>query len=155
MGQRTSRPGRGGETERSQAAPRPRGCELLTHPDTIRMHGHTRQPDAPRTVLDQGSSGLRSRQRDARRNADRGRGGPRCGHKGEHGGHNPVAVGTFKPVPDERARDDPQVPPTFGWTSSRATRMYLVWHAPLEELLEHFGIEPIPEAPPAELDSPE
>jgi len=44
---------------------------------------------------------------------------------------------------------------SFGWTSSRAKRMYFVWHAPLEEMLEHFGIEPIPDAPPANLDSAE
>lgn len=40
---------------------------------------------------------------------------------------------------------------SFGWTSSRAKHMYMIHHASLEELLEYLGLEPLPDAPPADL----
>ena len=39
----------------------------------------------------------------------------------------------------EQPQDDQPVVRSFGWTSAWATRMYYVWHAPLEEMLERFG----------------
>jgi hypothetical protein len=58
-------------------------------------------------------------------------------------------VGTFPLVLDEQSEGgDQQVPRSFGWTSSRATHVYFVWHAPLDELLEHLGLEPLPDSPP-------
>jgi hypothetical protein len=31
--------------------------------------------------------------------------------------------------------------------------MYYIWHAPFEEMLAYFGIDPLPNAPPAEWSS--
>jgi hypothetical protein len=54
-------------------------------------------------------------------------------------------------VSDEPQLDDLwRLRPSFGWTWSRATRMYFVWHAPFDEMLEHFGLEaPSAFVPPA------
>ena len=60
------------------------------------------------------------------------------------------ACGYGRVMADE---DDEQheLPRSFGWTSSRATHMYYVHHAPLEELLSYLGLEPLPDAPPPDL----
>jgi hypothetical protein len=66
------------------------------------------------------------------------------------------AVGAVlsRPVPHEQPENDLQLLRSFGWTSSRATHVYMIQHAPLDELLEHFGLEPIPDAPPPEPTAP-
>ena len=56
----------------------------------------------------------------------------------------------------ETEADDKREPPAslFGWTSSRATRMYYIHHAPVEKLLEYVGLDPLPDAPPPNLAGP-
>jgi hypothetical protein len=51
-------------------------------------------------------------------------------------------------------RNEDERPPlnSLGWTSSRATHVYMIRHASLDELLEYLGLEPIPDAPPPDLD---
>jgi len=50
--------------------------------------------------------------------------------------------------PDDFAE---KYPLGFGWTSSRAKHIYMIQHASLEELLDYLGLEPLPDAPPADL----
>jgi hypothetical protein len=59
------------------------------------------------------------------------------------------------PVPREQPQDDLQLPRSFGWTSSRATHLYMIQHAPLDKLLEYLRLAPMPDAPPADFDSSE
>ena len=61
--------------------------------------------------------------------------------------------GYVRVMPDELPQNDQQLSGSFGWTSSRATRMYMILHAPLEELLKYLGLEPIPDAPPPDLNT--
>jgi hypothetical protein len=58
-------------------------------------------------------------------------------------------VATVDSVAEEDREDERPSVSSFGWTSSRATRMYMIHHASLEELLEYLGLGPIPDAPPA------
>ena len=58
-------------------------------------------------------------------------------------------------VDDVRNEDERPPLSSSGWTSSRAKRVYMIQHASLEELLEYLGLEPMPDAPPADIDSPE
>ena len=71
----------------------------------------------------------------------------------EPSGHDTIVVGTFPLVSDEPTQDD-QSPQSFGWTSSRATHVYFIWHASHDKLLKHLGLEPIPNAPPPEPTAP-
>ena len=50
----------------------------------------------------------------------------------------------------EQPANDQQPLRSFGWTSSRATRVYKIQHAPFEELLEYLQLTPMPDAPPAD-----
>jgi hypothetical protein len=54
---------------------------------------------------------------------------------------------------DQPGNDDQQSPSSLPWTSSRADHMYFALHAPVERMLEYFGIEPVPDAPPSDWDS--
>jgi len=56
------------------------------------------------------------------------------------------------PMPSEPDDFAEKYPFGFGWTSSRATRMYMIHHASLEELLNYLHLAPLPDAPPADLD---
>jgi hypothetical protein len=55
-------------------------------------------------------------------------------------------------MPGGQDEDDEQPRRSFGWTSSRATHVYMIRHAPLEELLEHLNLKPLADTPPTDLD---
>jgi hypothetical protein len=49
--------------------------------------------------------------------------------------------------------NDEQSPSSLPWTSSRAEYMYFALHAPIERMLEHFGVEPVSDTPPPDWDN--
>ena len=54
-------------------------------------------------------------------------------------------------MPDLPADNEQQPQRSFGWTSSRAAHVYMIQHAPIDRLLEYLRLEPLPDAPPADL----